>query len=99
MDKEAIVVTTDTGDFRVGPYFLGPQGKGEVGVPGEWAIVAVSPDPLTPPRFLSSKFQTAEAAWRAYSNGFEVIDPQREPRLKRSKIVAGMLKSPKVKVA
>jgi hypothetical protein len=63
---------------------------------GIWAIVAISPDPLTRPRFLSGKFLTADAALSAFRNGFEVLDPAREPRLTWSKIVSGMLKSPGV---
>jgi len=58
--------------------------------------VAISPDPLTPHRYLSDRFQTADAALRAFRDGFEVRDPAREPRLTWSKIVSGMLKSPGV---
>ncbi len=81
----------------MGPYCLDSASHHDADTPtAGWAIVAVSPDPLTPHRYLSRRFPTAEAAVRAFRHGFDVLDPRREPRLTSSKIVSKMLKTPGV---
>jgi hypothetical protein len=47
---------------------------------------------------LANKVFTAEAARKAFRDGFEVFDPSREPRLTVSKIVKSLLGNPKVAV-
>jgi hypothetical protein len=96
LDGNPVSVETDSGRFQVGPRCLGSQLLRNGRSIAIWAIVAISPDPLTPHRYLSGTYQTAEAAVRAFRSGFEVRDPAREPRLTWSKIVAGMLHCPGV---
>jgi hypothetical protein len=91
-----IAVVTEVGDFEVGPAFIGSRNSPKGSTSGVWAVVAISPDPLTPHRLLSRKFPNAEAVWKAFRSGFEVLDPAREPRLTGSKIVNGMLRNPAV---
>jgi hypothetical protein len=97
LDGKPISVTTESGEFQVGPVCLNTRrSTAETGCE-PWAIVAVSSDPLSSHRFLSKRFPTANEAHMAFLGGFEVLDPAREPSLTVSKIVAGMLKSPKAR--
>jgi hypothetical protein len=99
LSENSVSVTTEVGSFEVGPLCLDPRTHPEGRTSASWAIVAVSRDPLTPHRFLSRRYPTAEAAQRAFRDGFEVMDPKREPRLTASKIVTNLLRSPGVVAA
>lgn len=94
LDGKPISVTTESGEFQVGPVCLDSRHSRTAADSEPWAIVAVSSDPLSSHRYLSKRFPTAREAQNAFLGGFEVLDPSREPSLTVSKIVAGMLKSP-----
>ena len=99
LDGKPISVTTESGEFQVGPIRLDSR-KSTTQAPSDaWAILAVSNDPLSSHRFLSKRYHSAKEAQSAYLGGFEVLDPAREPKLTVSKIVAGLLKSPKARAA
>lgn len=86
-------------EFKVGPVFLGSQEVERENARGPWAIIAISPDPLAPHRYLSRLYKTGKEALEAYRFGFDVMDPAREPRLTASSIVEELLKSPNVSAA
>jgi hypothetical protein len=97
LDGKPISVTTASGEFRVGPVCLDSRHSAAHARPEAWAIVAVSDDPLSSHRLLSKRFKSATEAQKAFLSGFEVPDPAREPLLTSSRIVAGMLKSPRAR--
>jgi hypothetical protein len=95
-DGQPVTVSTDMGDFTVHPIRGQLRLLSGKDMPAHHAVYATQ-ETGSGSRRLSEEFPTDEQARSGFKRGFEVPDPNAEPADTVSKIVAAMLKDPRVR--